>query len=79
MVILFNLLIIVYIRNFFNEVYECFLFYKGKIKGVFYFFLLDIEDVKKVIEFGFLIGIFGVVIFKKVIEFYEIVEKIDIF
>lgn len=73
-----NLPIIVHTRNSFNEAYECLLPYKGKIKGVFHSFSSDIEDAKKAIELGFLIGISGVVTFKKATELHEIVEKIDI-
>lgn len=70
--------IIVHTRNSFKEAYDCLLPYKGQIKGVFHSFSSTLEDAKKAIDFGFYIGVSGVVTFKKATELHEIVKNIDL-
>ena len=73
-----DLPIIVHTRASFKEAYDCLLPYKGRIRGVFHSFSSDLSDAIKAIEFGFYIGISGVVTFKKATDLHEIVKVIDL-
>lgn len=74
----YDLPIIVHTRDSFTEAYACLEPYKGKVRGVFHSFSSNLSDAKKAIDFGFYIGISGVVTFNKATDLHEIVEKIDL-
>lgn len=73
-----DLPVIIHTRNSFNETYEIVKKYKGKLRGVFHCFSNDLEDAKKVIDLGFLLGVDGPVTFNKNEPIRSIVESLDL-
>lgn len=60
-----NLPIVIHARDSFNEIFEILEGYRNtKVNGVFHSFTGNEEQAKKAIEFGFLLGINGIVTFK---------------
>lgn len=74
----YQLPIIIHTRESFKEAYETIKPYKGQIKGVFHAFGNTIDDAKKVIDLGFMIGIGGVLTFKKSTDLQALVKEIDL-
>lgn len=74
----YNLPVIIHTRDSFEETYNIVKNYKGKLKGVFHCFVNKVEDAKKVIDLGFLIGIGGVVTFKNAALVHETVKEIPL-
>ncbi len=63
--LVFNLPIVIHAREAFNEIFEILEeFQDTNLKGVFHSFTGNVEQAKKVIDFGFLLGINGIVTFK---------------
>tara|TARA_B100001250_G_scaffold413000_1_gene445741 strand:+ start:253 stop:1026 length:774 start_codon:yes stop_codon:yes gene_type:complete len=61
----YNLPIVIHSRKSFNEIYQILKkLQSGNLKGVFHCFGGTIEEAKKIIDLGFLLGIGGVVTFK---------------
>ena len=57
--------IVIHARDSFNEIFEILEGYRNtKINGVFHSFTGNIEEAQKAIDFGFLLGINGIVTFK---------------
>lgn len=73
-----NLPLIIHTRNSFQEVYECLLPYKGRVKGVFHCFSASPEDAKRALDLGFYIGIGGPLTFPKSYELTRLVREIDL-
>ncbi len=73
-----NLPLVIHVRSSFDQVYNCLLPYKGKVKGVFHCFSSNVDDAKKVIDLGFSIGVGGPVTFKNANELKQIVKQIDL-
>jgi len=60
-----NLPIVIHVRDSFQEVYKIVKEEQdGTLRGIFHCFSGELEDAKKVIDLGFLLGIGGVVSFK---------------
>ena len=74
----FKLPLVIHTRNSFDEAYECLLPYKGKVKGVFHCFSSHLEDAKKAIELGFMIGVDGPITYKNAEDIIRIVQTIDL-
>lgn len=61
-----NLPVIIHCRNAFNEIYDIVKTYKDKnLRGVFHCFSESVEDAAKVVDLGFMIGVGGVLTYKK--------------
>ncbi len=70
--------IVIHVRDSFKEVYEIVQQEQdGTLKGVFHCFSGDYEAARKVIDVGFLLGVGGVVTFKKN-NLGEVLERIDL-
>lgn len=70
--------IVIHVRESFKEVYEIVQQEQdGTLKGIFHCFSGDQEAAQKVIDVGFLLGIGGVVTFKKS-NLPEVLQKIDL-
>jgi TatD DNase family protein len=74
----YQLPLVIHTRNSFTEAYDCLKPYAGKVKGVFHCFSSHIEDAKKAIDLGFMIGIDGPITYKNAHEIKEIAEFIDL-
>lgn len=70
--------LVIHTRNSFKEAYEKLIPYQGQVQGVFHCFSSDLEDAKKAIDLGFMIGIDGPITFKKNDVLKEIIEHIDL-
>ena len=70
--------LVIHTRNSFQEAYDMVLPYKGQITGVFHCFSSDLDDAKKAVELGFMIGIDGPITFKNNETLKKIVEQIDL-
>ncbi len=70
--------LVIHTRNSFKEAYDMVLPYKGLVKGVFHCFSSDVEDARKAIDLGFMIGIDGPITFKKNEVLKDIVEHIPL-
>lgn len=70
--------LVIHTRNSFTEAYDCLLPYKGQVKGVFHCFSSNLEDAKKAIDLGFMIGIDGPVTYKNNKLLDEIIKGIDL-
>lgn len=75
---LYDLPLVIHTRSSFQEAYDMLLPYKGKVRGVFHCFSSDLNDAKKAIELGFMIGIDGPITYKNNATLKEIVEAIDL-
>ncbi|MDX9691344.1 MAG: TatD family hydrolase [Acholeplasmataceae bacterium] len=73
-----NLPLVIHTRNSFDEAYECLLPYKGKARGVFHCFSSHLQDAKKAIDLGFMIGVDGPITYKNAEDIREIVKTIDL-
>lgn len=70
--------IVIHVRESFKEVYEIVRQEQdGTLKGIFHCFSGDDEAARKIIDVGFLMGIGGVVTFKKS-NLDKVLEKIDL-
>lgn len=74
----YNLPLIIHTRKSFDEAYQMLLPYKGQVKGVFHCFSSHLEDARKAIDLGFMIGIDGPITYKNNQILKEIVEQIDL-
>ena len=70
--------LVIHTRNSFEEAYQMVLPYKGLVKGVFHCFSSDLNDARKAIDLGFMIGIDGPITFKKNDILRTIVEQIPL-
>lgn len=70
--------LVIHTRNSFEEAYQCLLPYQGKVTGVFHCFSSDLQDAKRAIQLGFMIGIDGPVTFKNNKLLHELVRDIDL-
>lgn len=70
--------LVIHTRNSFEEAYQMVLPYKGLVKGVFHCFSSDLNDARKAIDLGFMIGIDGPITFKKNDVLRTIVEQIPL-
>ena len=59
-----DLPIIIHSRDSIEEILSYLAPYKGKVKGIFHCFSGDLEQAKRIIDLGFLMGIGGVLTFK---------------
>lgn len=59
-----DLPIIIHSRDSIEEILSHLAPYKGKVKGIFHCFSGDLEQAKRIIDLGFLMGIGGVLTFK---------------
>ncbi|MBN1986465.1 MAG: TatD family hydrolase [Prolixibacteraceae bacterium] len=60
-----NLPIVIHVRNSFKEIYKIVKEEQdGRLKGIFHCFSGSVEEARKIIDLGFLLGIGGVVTFK---------------
>lgn len=75
---IYDMPLVIHTRSSFQEAYDMLLPYKGKVKGVFHCFSSDLNDAKKVVELGFMIGIDGPITYKNHATLKEIVESIDL-
>jgi len=74
----YNLPIVIHSRKSFDEIYQILKKYQNQnLKGVFHCFGGTIEEAKKVIDLGFLLGIGGVLTFKNS-NLDQVVEKVSI-
>ncbi len=73
----FELPIIIHARDSFVEIFESLSHFDKLPKGVFHCFSGSLDDARKIIDLGFVIGINGVVTFKKS-NLPEILKEIDI-
>lgn len=72
-----NLPIVIHVRESFKEVYEIVQQEQdGTLKGIFHCFSGDQEAAQKIIDVGFLLGVGGVVTFKKS-NLGEVLQNID--
>lgn len=61
----YNLPVVIHMRNSFDEIMEVLSNYKNKgLRGVFHCFTGTIEQARRIVDFGFLLGIGGVLTFK---------------
>lgn len=74
----YQLPLIIHTRHSFDEAYMMLKPYQGKVKGVFHCFSSHLEDARKAIELGFMIGIDGPITYKNNQILKEIVENIDL-
>ncbi len=73
-----NLPVIIHSRNSFNEVFDILKMYVPLgIRGVFHCFPGDYIQAKKIVDFGFYIGVGGVLTYKKS-NMVDVVEKISL-
>lgn len=70
--------LVIHTRNSFKEAYDMVLPFKGQVTGVFHCFSSDLEDAKKAVDLGFMIGIDGPITFKNNETLKKIVENIDL-
>ena len=70
--------LVIHTRNSFQEAYDVITPYKGKVKGVFHCFSSSLQDAKRAIDLGFLIGIDGPITYKNAGQLIEIVQAIDL-
>ena len=74
----YQLPLVIHTRNSFTEAYECLLPYKGKVTGVFHCFSSNLEDAKRTIDLGFMIGVDGPITYNQAKDIKEIVSTIDL-
>ncbi|TNF09463.1 MAG: TatD family deoxyribonuclease [Bacillota bacterium] len=74
----YQLPLVIHTRNSFNEAYDCLKPYAGKVKGVFHCFSSHLNDAKKAIDLGFMIGIDGPITYKNAQDIKEIAQHIDL-
>lgn len=73
-----NIPIVIHMRESFNEVYNIVKAEQdGSLRGIFHCFTGDETEAKKIIDFGFLLGIGGVVTYKNS-NLKSVLEKTDI-
>jgi TatD DNase family protein len=73
-----NLPIVIHLRNSFEEVYSIIKEEQdGNLNGIFHCFTGNVDEARKVIDTGFLLGIGGVVTFKNS-NLDEVIKDIDI-
>jgi TatD DNase family protein len=70
--------LIIHTRDSFAETYEVLKPYQGRVTGVFHCFSSTLEDARRAIDLGFLIGIDGPVTYPKSFELERILKAIDL-
>jgi len=74
----YGLPVIIHARKSFTEIFEVLEDYRGNpLTGVFHAFTGDIQTAEKALDFGFLLGIGGIVTFKKS-GLDEVVKNVDL-
>lgn len=76
--IAYGLPVIIHARKSFNEIFEVLEGFRGSpLTGIFHAFTGDMQTAEKVLEMGFLLGIGGIVTFKKS-GLDEVVRNVDL-
>lgn len=70
--------LVIHTRNSFKEAYDLLLPHKGEVTGVFHCFSSNLEDARKAIDLGFMIGMDGPITYKKNDVLKEIVLHVDL-
>jgi TatD DNase family protein len=70
--------LVIHTRNSFDEAYQILKPFKGLAKGVFHCFSSNLDDAKKAVDLGFLIGIDGPVTYKNNKDLVDILTHIDL-
>lgn len=70
--------LIIHCRDAFDDIFEILENYRGKIKGVFHCFTGGPAEAKKIVDFGFLIGITGIITFGKNEKLIEAIEQVSL-
>jgi TatD DNase family protein len=70
--------LVIHTRNSFTEAYDMVKPYQGQVTGVFHCFSSGLEDAKKAIAIGFMIGMDGPITFKNNQILKEIIEHIPL-
>lgn len=74
----YDLPVIIHVRNSFSETFEILEEYRSKgLRGVFHSFTGTLEQAKHIIDFGFLVGINGIVTFKNA-DISKILSEIEL-
>ncbi len=63
--VLYNLPVILHVRESFPEIFEVLLPFNGKIQGIFHAYSGDVDIARRVTAMGFKLGIGGMVTYKK--------------
>lgn len=74
----YNLPLVIHTRDSFYEIIEVLEPYKGRVMGVFHCFTLGIKEALIAIDYGFYLGIGGVLTFKKSLELQEVIKKLGL-
>lgn len=74
----YDMPLVIHTRASFQEAYDMLFPYRGKVRGVFHCFSSDVQDAKKAVDLGLMIGIDGPITFKNNGELKKIVETIDL-
>ena len=69
--------VVLHTRNSINETIDVISKYKGRLKGVFHCFDGDYEQLKKITNLGFKIGLGGIITFKNS-KLKEVISRINI-
>jgi len=70
--------VVIHVRNSFNEVFQIVEEEQdGRLTGIFHCFSGNVEEARKIIDVGFLIGIGGVVTFKNS-NLFEVLPHVDL-